>query len=165
MCQQWTEGEFKGTYPDSLDEFCSVKRAPYINPENIMANLYTLRGQDPDISTAIIRHENGRIHLSSGATIETRGGGSDGRLNFKLSYVDTETSHTIITGYGSIPSAVRAQGQDLPRVEDLEAAESGWLYRQEKDIVFVKCKHKGSEITFEVLPSPKEKSPEIDENP
>ena len=165
MCQQWTEGEFKGTYPDSLDEFCSVKRAPYINPENIMANLYTLRGQDPDISTAIIRHENGRIHLSSGATIETRGGGSDGRLNFKLSYVDTETSHTIITGYGSIPRAVRTQGQDLPRVEDLEAAESGWLYRQEKDIVFVKCKHKGSEITFEVLPSPKEESPEIAENP
>ena len=165
MCQQRTEGEFKGTYPDSLDKFCSVERAPHISPENIMANLYTLRGQDPDISTAIIRRENGRIHISSGATIESRGRGNEGRLDFKLSYVDNETSHTIITGYGSIPSAVRAQNQDLPRVEDLEAAESGWLYRQEKDTVFVKCKHVESEITFEVLPPLDEESPDIDENP
>ena len=165
MCQQRTVGEFKGTYPDSLDKFCSVERAPHINPENIMANLYTLRGQEPDISTAIIRRENGCIHISSGATIETRGGGREGRLDFRLSYVDNETSHTIITGYGSIPSAVRARDQDLPRVKDLEAAESGWLYRQEKDTVFVKCKHVESEITFEVLPPLDEESPDIDENP
>ena len=164
MCQQWTAGEFKGTYPDSLDEFCSVKREPHITPENIMANLYTLRGQDPDISTAIIRHENGRIHLSSGATIETRGGGSDGRLNFKLSYVDTETSHTIITGYDRIPSAVKANNQDLSCVEDLEAAESGWLYRQEKNIVFVKFNHKESEIAFEVLPPLADDSRQSDED-
>ena len=165
MRQQWTEGEFKGTYPDGLYEFCTEGRPPYVTPENIMVNLYTLRGRDPDISTAIVRHEKGRIHLSSGAQIEPGERGSDGRLEFKLSYVGTETSHTIITGYGSIPSAVRAQGQDLPRVEDLEAAESGWLYRQEKDIVFVKCKHVGSEMTFEVLPPLEEESPEIDENP
>ena len=165
MHQQWTEGEFRGTYPDSLHESCTEGRAPYISPENIMANLYTLRGQDPDISTAIIRHENGRIHLSSGAQIETCGRHGNGTLHFKLGYVDNETSHTIITGYGSIPSAVKAHDQDVPCVEDLEAAESGWLYRQEKDIVFVKFRHIESEITFEVLPSPEEESPKIDEHP
>lgn len=164
MHQQWTEGEFRGTYPDSLHESCIEGRPPYISPENIMANLYTLRGQDPDISTVIIRHENGRIHLSSGAKIETSDRGSDGTLNFKLGYVDNETSRTIITGYGRIPSAVRAHNRDLPCVEDLEAAESGWLYRQEKDIIFVKFKHVESEITFEVLPRLAEESPETDEN-
>ena len=162
MHQQWTEGEFRGTYPDSLHEFCTEGRPPHINPGSIMANLYTLRGQDPDISTSIIRHENGRIHLSSGAQIETSDKGSDGKLDFKLCYVHNETSHTIITGYGSIPSAVRALGQDLPCVEDLEAAESGWLYRQEKDIVFVKCKHVENEITFEVVPSPEEETSKVD---
>ena len=164
MRQQWTEGKFKGAYPHGLYEFCTKGRAPHLSPENIMANLYTLRGQDPDISTEIIRHENRRIHLSSGAQIETGSRGGNGKLNFKLSYVDNETSHTIITGYGSIPSAVRARNQDLPCVEDLEAAESGWLYRQEKDTIFVKCKHAESEITFEVLP-PKEETPETVENP
>ena len=164
MHQQWTEGEFRGTYPDSLHESCTEGRPPYISPENIMANLYTLRGQDPDISTAIMRHENGRIHLSSGAQIETSSRDSDGTLDFKLSYVSNETSHTIITGYGSIPSAVRAYDRDLPCAENLGAAESGWLYRQEKDIVFVKCKHVECEITFKVLPPSEEKSPKLDED-
>ena len=163
MYQQWTEGEFKGTYPDGLYGFCTEGRAPHINPENIMANFYTLRGQNPDVSTAIIHHENGRIHLSSGAQIESSSKGSDGRLDFKLCYVENETSHTIITGYDSIPSAVRAHDRDLPCVGNLEEAESGWLYRQEKGIVFVKCKHVESEINFEVLP-PSEGAPsEIDE--
>ena len=164
MYQQWTAGEFKGTYPDSLDEFCSVKRAPHINPENIMANLYTWRGQDPDISTAIMRHENGRIHLSSGAQIETSSRDGDGTLHFRLSYVESETSHTIITGYDRIPSAVKANNQDLSCVEDLEAAESGWLYRQEKNIVFVKFNHKESEIAFEVLPPLADDSRQSDED-
>lgn len=164
MRQQQTEGEFRGTYPDSLDEFCTEGRPPYVTPENIMANLYTLRGQDPGISTVIIRHENGRIHLSSGAQIENSSRSGDGTLDFTLGYVDNETSHTTITGYGSIPSAVKAHVKDLPCVEDLEAAESGWLYRQETDIIFVKFKHVESEITFEVLPPTEEKSPEVDED-
>ena len=163
MYQQWTEGEFRGTYPDSLHEFCTEGRPPHINPGSIMANLYTLRGQDPDISTAIIRHENGRIHLSSGARIETSDKGSDGKLDFKLCYVENETSHTIITGYDSIPSAVRAHDRDLPCVGNLEEAESGWLYRQEKRIVFVKCTHVDSEVNCEVLPPSEGAPPEIDE--
>ena len=164
MRQQWTEGKFRGTYPDALYKFCTKGRAPHVSPENIMINLYTLRGQDPDISTTIVHRKNGRIHISSGAQIETSSRSSDGKLDFKLCYVDNETSHTIITGYGSIPSAVKSNHQNLPCVENLEAAESGWLYRQEKDIVFVKCKHAESEINFEVLPSPEEESPKKDED-
>ena len=165
MRQQWTKGEFRGTYPDSLYGFRTEGRPPYVTPENIMANLYTLREQDPDVSTAIIRHEKGRIHLSSGAQIEASDRGSEGTLNFKLGYAINETSHTIITGYGSNPRAVRAHNRDLPCVEDLERAESGWLYRQEKDIVFVKCKHAESNITFKVVPLLAEESPKNNENP
>jgi hypothetical protein len=59
---------------------------------------------------------------------------------------------------------VKANNQDLSCVEDLEAAESGWLYRQEKNIVFVKFKHKESAITFEVLPPLAEESRQTDED-
>lgn len=153
MHQQWTEGEFKGTYPDGFYGFCTERRGPHLNPENIMANLYALRGLDPDISTAIIRGENGRIHLSTGAKIEQVECDESAKLNFKLRYVQYETSYTIISGYGGNPAAIRAQDHEITIVENLESVESGWLYREEKDIIFIKYKHPDGEINFETLPA------------
>lgn len=153
MHQQWTEGEFKGTYPDAFYGFCTERRGPHLNPENIMANLYALRGLDPDISTAIIRRENGRIHLSTGAKIEQVECDESAKLKFKLRYVQYETSYTIITGYGGKPAEIRAQDYEITVVENLESVESGWLYREEKDIIFIKYKHPAGEINFETLPA------------
>lgn len=153
MHQQWTEGEFKGTYPDGFYGFCTERRGPHLNPENIMANLYALRGLDPDISTAIIRRDQKRIHLSTGAKIELAERGDSGKLDFKLRYVQHETSYTIITGNGGIPAAIRAQNEEIHMVDNLEAVESGWLYREEKDIIFMKYKHPAGEINFETLPA------------
>ena len=153
MYQQWTEGELKGTYPDGFYGFCTEGRGPHLNPENIMANLYALRGLDPDISTAIIQRGHGRVHLSTGAKIEQVECDESAQLNFKLRYVQRETSYTIITGYGEKPAAVRAQDEEIGVVENLEAVESGWLYREEKDIIFMKYKHPVGEINFEMLPA------------
>ena len=63
MYQQWEDGERKGTYPDGFYGFCTEGKGPHLNPEDIIVNVYTLRGLDPGIKTAIV----GDVHLSSGA--------------------------------------------------------------------------------------------------
>ena len=166
MYQQWTEGELKGTYPDGFYGYCTEGRGPHINPEDIMVNLYTLRGLDPDISTGIVRVQDNRIHVSSGARIDGLDYDDSDRLTFSLRYVQNETSHCIIVGYASRfgetessakpgPSAIRAGGGELPIADNLSTTESGWLYREEKDIVFIKYKHLTGATDFEVLPPEK----------
>ena len=163
MYQQWTEGELKGTYPDGFYGYCTEGRGPHINPEDIMVNLYTLRGLDPDIATGICRVQDNRIHVSSGARIDGLDYGDSDRLTFTLRYVQNETSYSIIAGYGSRlgatessakpgPSAIRTGDGQLPIVDNLSTTESGWLYREEKDIVFIKYKHLVGATDFEVLP-------------
>lgn len=163
MYQQWTEGELKGTYPDGFYGYCTEGRGPHINPEDIMVNLYTLRGLDPDISTEIVHVQDNRVHVSSGARIDRLDYGDSDRLTFSLRYVQNETSYCIIAGYGSRfgetestakqgPSAIRTGGGELPIVDNLSTTESGWLYREEKDIVFIKYKHQVGVTEFEMLP-------------
>ena len=166
MYQQWTEGELKGTYPDGLYGFCTEGRGPHINPEDIMVNLYALRGLDPDISTEICRVQGNSIHLSTGARIEGVNYDESDRLTFTLRYVQNETSYGIIAGYGSrfsetessVPSAIRTRSGELPLVDNLSTAESGWLYRGEKDIIFIKYRHLMEATDFEVLPPEKTES-------
>ena len=166
MYQQWTKGELKGTYPDGLYGYCTEGRGPHINPEDIMVNLYTLRGLDPDISTGICRVQDNRIHVSSGARVDGLDYDDSDRLTFTLRYIQNETSYCIIAGYGSRfgetgspvqpgPSAIRAGDRELPSVDNLSTAESGWLYREEKDIVFIKYKHRGGATNFQVFPPEK----------
>lgn len=163
MYQQWTEGPLKGTYPDGLYGFCTEGRGPHINPEDIMANLYTLRGFDPDICTDICRIEGNRIHVSAGAKIDRLDHDDSDRLTFTLRYVPNETSYCIIGGYGRRfgepessakpgPSAIRTGSGELPLADSLSTTESGWLYREEQDIIFIKYKHTMEAADFEVLP-------------
>ncbi len=163
MYQQWTEGELKGTYPDGFYGYCTEGRGPHINPEDIMVNLYTLRGLNPDISTEIVHVQDNRVHVSSGARVDRLDYGDSDRLRFTLRYIPNETSYCIIAGYGSRfgetestakpgPSAIRTGGDELPIVDNLSTTESGWLYREEKDIVFIKYKHQVGVTEFDVLP-------------
>ena len=166
MHQQWTEGELKGTYPDGLYNYCTEGRGPHINPEDIMVNLYALRGLDPDISTGILRSQENRVHVSSGARVDRVDCDDSNRLTFALRYVQNETSYSIITGYASWsgeteslvklgPSAIRTESGELPLVDTLSTTESGWLYREDKDIVFIKYKHLMGTTDFEVIPPEK----------
>ena len=166
MHQQWAEGELKGTYPDGFYGFCTEGRGPHINPEGIMVNLYALRGFDPDISTGICRVKGNRIHVSAGAKIDGLDRGDSDQLTFTLRYVQNETSYCIIAGYGSRfgetaasakqgPAAIRAGSRELPLVDSLSMTESGWLYREEKDIIFIRYKHLMEATNFEVLPPEK----------
>ena len=166
MYQQWTEGDLKGTYPDGFYGFCTEGRGPHINPEDIMVNLYTLRGFDPDISTEICRVDGNRIHVSAGAKINGLDRDDSDRLTFTLRYVQNETSYCIIAGYGSrfgatessakqAPAAIRTGSGELPLVDNLSTTESGWLYREDEDIIFIKYKHSAEATNFEVSPPAK----------
>jgi len=149
--QQWTDGDLKGTYPDGFYNYCTEGKGPHLNPENIMANLYALRDLDPDISTAIIRRKNWRVHISSGAKIENKQWRQSGQLNYRLRYVQHETSYTIIVGLGAAPSLVKAANQDLPLVDSFDHS-SGWLYKPEKEMLFVKYTHPKNIVDFEITP-------------
>ena len=178
MYQQWDDGELKGTYPDGFYGFCTEGKGPHLNPEDIMVNVYTLRGLDPGIKTAIA----GDIHLSSGAKVNALTLTDAGQLKWQLSYAENETSYALIVGYGRVPQALRARyqfasspddtatanGEESPSdsesvkglgkyaeteislVQTLEDVESGWLYIQDKDAIFVKYLHPTTDVQFEI---------------
>ncbi len=157
MYQQWEDGELKGTYPDGFYGFCTEGKGPHINPEDIMVNVYALRGLDPGIKTAIA----GSVHLSSGATPEDLTASRSGELKWTLNYAKNETSHTLITGCGKVPSVIRSQSAgssnnkddstfDIPQVESLEEVTSGWRYLVEKDVVLIKQIHITDEMQFQL---------------
>ncbi len=158
MYQQWTDGELKGTYPDGFYGFCTEGKGPHLNPEDIMVNVYTLRGLDPGVKTAIA----GSIHLSSGATPEDVTTSRNGELKWTLNYAENEISHTLITGYEQVPSLIRAQiaesnddtddsPYDIPQVDSLEDVTSGWRYIEEKDAILIKQVHITADMQFQLL--------------
>ena len=144
-----------------------------------MVNVYTLRGLDPGIKTAIA----GEIHLSSGAMVDGLTLTNNGQLNWQLSYAANETSYTLIVGYGRTPQALRARYRlssppddpsttdadtsaddsesanipdnyaetEVAGVQTLEDVESGWLYIEDKDAILVKYQHTATDVQFEIL--------------
>lgn len=173
MYQQSEDGELKGTYPDGFYGFCTEGKGPHLNPEDIMVNVYTLRGVDPGIKTAIVKD----IHLSSGAIVDEPTLTDNGQLNWQLSYADNETSYTLIAGYGRAPQGLRVRYQFSPPIADadtpaddsepdsipdkfaeieiasaqtLEDVESGWLYIEDKDAILVKYLHTTTDVQFEI---------------
>ena len=179
MYQQWEEGEHKGTYPDGFYGFCTEGKGPHLNPEDIMVNIYTLRGLDPGIKTAIADN----IHLSSGAKIDALTRTNKGQLNWQLSYAENEASYTLIVGYGRAPHSVRARYQltapseddatndaeapsdtpkssngaekyvetEVPAAQTLEDVESGWLHIEDKDAILVKYLHTTPDVQFKFV--------------
>ena len=178
MYQQWDDGELKGTYPDGFYGFCTEGKGPHLNPEDIMVNVYALRGLDPSIKTAIA----GDIHLSSGAKVNALTLTNKGQLNWQLSYAENEISYAFIVGYGRAPQALQARYQfasstddtatanaeeppsdsesangfgkyaetEIPLTQTLENVESGWLYIEDKDAIFVKYLHPTTDVQFEI---------------
>jgi hypothetical protein len=136
MHQQWTDGDLKGTYPDGFYEFCTVGRGPHINPEDIMVNLLALRGHDPDISTAVVRTQNGtRIHISSGARVvgaEIRGD----TLVFELIGIPPYDALVFV---GNLPqlTVVDVDGRRLDSGNS-SGASRGWRYDSERRAAYLR---------------------------
>ncbi|MBM3239503.1 hypothetical protein FJZ31_24685 [Candidatus Poribacteria bacterium] len=170
MYQQWTEGEVKGTYPDGFYGYCTEGRGPHINPEDIMVNLYALRGLDPDISTAIVPINDARIHISSGAKVQdatlsledaerTIGDASQPRsietLKFNLQYAQNEISYTLIRRFGKLQTesnfySITANGETLPEIENLKDIPTGCYSYQEPDTIYLKLLHPLATVNIEI---------------
>jgi len=149
MYQQWTEGELKGTYPDGFYGYCIEGRGPHINPEDIIINLYALRGLDPDISTAIATKNDSRIHISSGAKVGEEKVDSDGTLNFNLRYVPQETSFTLIAGFDvNTGISVTADGNEVTQAEYLQEAPTGFNLRD--GFIHLKLFHSGTDVRVKI---------------
>ena len=155
MYQQWEDGELKGTYPDGFYGYCTEGKGPHLNPEDIMVNVYKLRGLDPCVKTVI----SGSIHLSSGATPTVANTPRNGDFKWTLNYADNEVSYTLITGHEQAPSNIRAQiaesdddrddsAFDIPQVDSLEEVSSGWCYLPERDAILIKQIHITAEMQF-----------------
>ena len=179
MYQQWEDGELKGTYPDGFYGFCTEGKGPHLNPEDIIVNVYALRGLDPGIKTTIV----GDVHLSSGAKIDALAVTDAGQVNWQLSYAENEASYALVVGYGRAPQGLRVRypitspaddtptsdaeepsndaepvdGQnkyaetEIPATETLDDVESGWLYIEDKDAILVKYLHPTADVQFEIL--------------
>ena len=148
------EGKLKGTYCDGWYEYCTDKRGAWINPEDIMVNLFAQMGFDPDVSTAVLPDPiadpgaEGRVHVSSGARV--REARLDGRaVSFRLDYFQGETSHTLVTGVSS-PRSVLADGARVEQVEDLDAAPQGWRYDAGNHWLFLKLNHSRANVEVRV---------------
>ncbi|MDE0021052.1 MAG: hypothetical protein OXT69_06685 [Candidatus Poribacteria bacterium] len=128
--QQWEEGELKGSYPDGFYDYCLDRRGPHLNPENIMANLFALRGHDPDISTGLVRVAGSRIHVSSGARV---GGLESSEESFRFTLTGSK-GHDTYVYIGNAPPLESAElgGRPLRRLDEL--SEYGWVYSREKAI-------------------------------
>ena len=155
MRQQWTEGELKGTYPDFLDNFCLDRKGPHLNPENILVNMFALRNLDPDISTGVAHYQSNRVHVSSGARVEDISTDSNIGVNFRLRYVQFETSYTVVAGLKRCPERLRiVDEKDIQPVENLDElspTQSGWLYRPEDELVFIRYYHPASMADLELV--------------
>ena len=155
MRQQWTEGELKGTYPDFLDNFCLDRKGPHLNPENILVNMFALRNLDPDISTGVAHYQSNRVHVSSGARVEDISTDSNIGVNFRLRYVQFETSYTVVAGLKRCPERLRiVNGKDIQPVgnlDELSPTQSGWLYRPEDELVFIRYYHPASMADLELV--------------
>ena len=126
MHQQFAEGELKGTYPDGFYDHFTRRAAPYLNPEDIMANLLALHGYDPDISSVILRLRGRRLHISSGARVS----GvriEDHALRFRLHTFPQAESYLLLTGLPQ-PSRITVDGRELARVEEVDSVAEGWQW-------------------------------------
>ena len=127
----------------------------YLNPENILVNMFALRNLDPDISTGVAHYQSHRVHVSSGARVEDVSTDSSFGIGFRLRYVQFETSYTVVAGLNKCPESLRiVNGEEVQPVENLDElspTQSGWLYRPVDGLVFIRYYHPASIADLELV--------------
>lgn len=135
--QQITEGELKGTLPDSYADGFEVARGPFINPENIMTNLHSLHGNPLWIRTWFPhRHGMDALRVSANADIQPGSAKQDQTLSFDLSATATDAAEVLIAPVEQAPKAVTYQHaqntpQSVPEHEALLGETLAWRYMPE----------------------------------
>ena len=143
MIQQITLEEDKekaGTYPDSLGEVFTKKDGPYLNPEDILINVYPmLAKKDVDIHTVYTEMDIEEIIINSGAEIKDVICDEDKRLlSLRLKHFPKNGVYTLIIS-GQEPKRILEDGKVLPKRGNVcspELKESCWYYKENKVFLY-----------------------------
>jgi hypothetical protein len=146
MRQQYGDGERIGTYPDSISGF-QQRNAPFLNPEDILVNVLTLQGHDPDVKSARIMRAAGDVVISSGAQIQKPRSVPEG-LRFQIDFFPGENSHTLVVGLK--PRAVRVNGAALPELKQPLRTQPGWWWDDKTERLFLTARHDQTSVAVEV---------------
>ena len=152
----------RGTYPDGYYGFCTEGKGPHLNPEDIMVNLFALRGHDPDISTVIARRNGARLHVSAGGRLAGLEAGSDA-VEFDLTAFPGHDAHVLVGNINAVTS-VTVDGDELPRLSDGVDDAEGWSHAEGSAYATLRVRQRPDAMRIVVgLGSAPE--PEVDETP
>lgn len=163
--QQWTEGELRGSYPDGFYGFCTERKGPHLNPEDIMANLFALRGHDPDISTVIARRNGARLHISAAGRLSGLSAGP-GAVEFDVASFPSQDTHILIGNINAL-TGVTVDGRELERLDPSSGDLEGWSQADGATYATIRARHQpdGMHIvaTLGSAPEPQAEPDDTDE--
>ena len=138
MWQQYDDDRpSRGCYPDGFDIRQNKRYPADISPEDIMVNMFALRGLDPGIKTVRAQLRGRTVYISSGARIEKVSDGDS--VTFRARFFPGEAAYTLVSPVAGV-SEVRAGESALPQVDDPTSAEPGWRFYPDKDRLVIKLK-------------------------
>ena len=137
--QQWAEGELRGSYPDGYYGFCTEGRGPHLNPEDIMVNLFALRGHDPDITTVVARRNGSRLHVSAGGRIAALTPKPDS-VEFDATSFPGQDAHLLVGNINAL-TGVTVDDRELPRLDSLSDGPEGWAQAEDAAYAAIRIRH------------------------
>jgi len=140
MYQQDDSGKYEALYPDSYDFMTKSKAQWWLSPSGILRNVFTLLGDDPDVTTAFIEGDDERVHVNSGTKVESAGLWRRG-VSFDLILPRGDVSHCVVVPVAQ-PDKVTASRDNLKQFMELEETDSGWTYDEKNRALFIKVVHR-----------------------
>lgn len=107
--------------------------APY--RMGMLESVYRLMGHNPRPETVVLRTPQGNVHITAAGRVQDAQAQTEGGAQFAVRYFAGETPRALVAGLAE-PSAVLCDGQSLPAVDDLDAAETGW--KRHRDMLLLK---------------------------
>ncbi len=132
----WDSGELTGTYPDSYGNWFTRRNPVYINPEDIVLNVFALHGMDPGLRSQAVETGAGRLHVTAPCDIEASAQGNGLRVQGK--YFPSRTVYLSVAPVKPGDGAqVTAAGTALAKTDDLPAGSVGWHWNEALGIVSI----------------------------
>lgn len=134
MHQTSLTGPTKGTYPDSWVLDGDSPQGPYINPEDVVKNVWVLKGINPELRTIVVKPRreskpgiSRNIHITAPVDVTFPSLSSE-VLKFSLaSKSDGHTIHCLVTGLPS-PERISCNNKVLAKGKHWQYDEvDGWL--------------------------------------
>lgn len=138
-----------GFYPDSYSLLKGADSYEWcLSPVGIVQNLLPMMGREPGVATTILGPAEPKVHVSTAAVIrKARFDPAEQTLRLRLAYYPHEPCYLLVT-HLSRPKAVLCAGQEVPEVEELDAAPQGWYLSPFTKHLLVKVAAAAAEFTL-----------------